>query len=311
VTAAATALPGAIVRGVVWTRVGQQMINERYKAGAFQVPIHLALGHEAVAAGVSAAMQQHDQLVLTHRNVHYHLARSSSLRGEVDEYLLRPEGRGGGRLGSMNLACDGLGIPYTSSILGNNLPVATGLAIAQQRRGRHGVVFVVTGDGAIEEGAFYESLVFMTSLALPVVVVVENNDWSLGTRVAERRCPIDLRALASAVNVAFVRVDGADPSACWHEFAAARQAARGRRAPVVLEAVLTTLGHWLIVDDRHPQGRFVNYHAGPAKTLSLDAGPVISAGDDDPVFVLQRLVGEARVSEEAAAARAAFEGEWS
>jgi TPP-dependent pyruvate/acetoin dehydrogenase alpha subunit len=304
------ALPVSFVRSIVRIRVGQQMINERYKAGAFKVPIHLALGHEAVAAGVHEAMQQEDQLVLSHRNVHYHLARSASLRDEVDEYLLVPDGMGQGRLGSMNLACDAHGIPYASCILGNNLPVATGLALAQCRTGRNGVVFVVTGDGAMEEGAFYESLVLMKSLSLPVVIVVENNDWSLGTRVAERRCPIDLGALTSAVGVHFVRLSGADPRQCRGQFPAARQAALERRAPVVVEAALTTLGHWLIVDDRHPQGRFVNYHAGPAKTVAMDTGAVVSQADDDPVFVLQQIVGDACIRDEAAAARAAFEGEW-
>ena len=70
--------------------------------------------------------------------------------------------------------------------------MAAGFAIAKQRQGQDAVVFVVTGDGAIEEGAFYESLVLMKSLSLRVVIVVENIVWALVTRISERRCPINL-----------------------------------------------------------------------------------------------------------------------
>src|SRR4051794_14975011 len=108
-------VPMSLVRSILRIRVGQQMINERYKAGDFKVPIHLAFGHEAVAVGVSQAMEKPDQLIGSHRNVHYHLARSTSLRAEIDEYLVLPEGLGRGRLGSMNLACASHAIPYASS----------------------------------------------------------------------------------------------------------------------------------------------------------------------------------------------------
>ena len=69
----------ALAERVLAVRLGQMVINERNKAGAFRVPIHLALGHEAIAVAVSDAMQDGDQLLLTHRNVHYNLARNPSL----------------------------------------------------------------------------------------------------------------------------------------------------------------------------------------------------------------------------------------
>ena len=93
-----------IARQILRVRLGQMLINEKYKRGRFKIPIHLAFGHEAIAVAVDAVMKKEDQLVLSHRNIHYNLARISSLRPVLDEYLLNKKGLAQGRLGSMNLA---------------------------------------------------------------------------------------------------------------------------------------------------------------------------------------------------------------
>lgn len=105
------------------------IINEKIKIGNFNIPIHLALGHEAIAVAVDSIMEEDDQLVLSHRNIHYHLARTKLLKPELDEYLLKKDGVAAGQLGSMNLANEEKNIVYTSSILGNNLAVAAGIAL--------------------------------------------------------------------------------------------------------------------------------------------------------------------------------------
>src|SRR3989344_2074423 len=118
----------SLIREVLRLRLSQLIINEKYKAGAFKIPIHLAMGHEAIAVAVDAVMQQSDRLVCSHRNVHYNLARAKALRPILDEYLLKEDGLAQAELGSMNLANEEKQLIYTSSILGNNLPVATGIA---------------------------------------------------------------------------------------------------------------------------------------------------------------------------------------
>ena len=145
---------------VIRLRLAQQLINEMYKQKQFRIPIHLAMGHEALAAALAAALGPGDRLLPSHRNLHYNLARGASLPAIVDEFLLRPSGLGGGRFGSMNLVNPAAGIVYTSSILGNNLGVAAGVCLAKKLRG-DGLAAVVTGDGAMEEGTFYELLVFL------------------------------------------------------------------------------------------------------------------------------------------------------
>jgi len=275
-----------LARQVLRIRIGQLLVNDGLRRGDFRVPLHLALGHEGIAAAVDQVMQDGDQLLLSHRNIHYNLARCDDFAAEYREYLLQGDGLAGGTLGSMNLSNPARGVPYSSSILGNNLPVAAGSALGGRLLADGGVTFVVTGDGAMEEGAFYESLVLMKSFDLPAVVVVENNGWSLATEIAERRCPIDLRQLTAAVGIPYAEVAGSDPFACAATLAAARaQAAAG--APQLLEVPLTTLGYWHVDDPRYPEtGRFINYHHGAAPEAELADWPQLAADGSDPLQVL-------------------------
>ena len=110
-----------IINRIIWNRLAQIIVNQRYKKGDFKIPIHLAMGHEAIAVAVDYSMEDGDSLFLTHRNIHYNLARSKTLAKELDEYYLRDTGIGRGYCGSMNMRNADENIVYTSSILGNNL----------------------------------------------------------------------------------------------------------------------------------------------------------------------------------------------
>ena len=92
-----------LAQEILRLRHSQMLINERYKAREFRLPIHLALGHEAIAVALASVLGEGDQLLLSHRNLHYNLARNGSLRAIVDEFLLRDTGLAGGMYGSMNL----------------------------------------------------------------------------------------------------------------------------------------------------------------------------------------------------------------
>ncbi|MFC2005199.1 thiamine pyrophosphate-dependent enzyme [Chloroflexota bacterium] len=276
-----------IAREILRIRLSQMIVNEKYKNGEFKIPIHLALGHEAIAVAVDAIMGEEDQLVLSHRNIHYNLARSKSLKPELDEYFLKKEGLAGGKLGSMNLANEDKNIVYTSSILGNNLPVAAGLALGQKVRGLNGVVIVTLGDGAIEEGSFYESIVFLKSNELPSIIIMENNRWSLATMIEERRYNIDFQKLLESVNTEYVMLSSNDPYEYIKELITLRKQALNNKTPVFLEVGVTTLGSRYLKTEDYPEGKFINYHAGPAPTVKLAGWPLIENSVEDPVFVLQ------------------------
>jgi len=197
-------------------RAWQRTLNDHLKANRFRIPIHLAFGYEGLAVAMDDVTSKACPVVLHHRNIAYQLAFQKCPRAVAAEFLGESDGLAGGRLGSMNLASGK--IFYTTSILGNGLPVACGLALS-----RGTTVFVVFGDGAIEEGAFYESLLFARSHGLRVVFVQENNDRSMASTIAERRCPVDWAMISHAVGVPHFSSD-ATLDGCRRALAAAAEA---------------------------------------------------------------------------------------
>ena len=279
-----------IANKIIWTRFAQIIINDMYKRGEFKIPIHLALGHESIAVAVDKIMQDNDALFLTHRNIHYNLVRMGSLKEELDEYLLKNNGLAKGKLGSMNLSNPEKNIIYSSSILGNNLAVGSGFALANKLKKQNSVVFIVTGDGAIEEGVFYESLLFLKSFNLPCVIIVENNEWSLGTRIEERRANINLNSLSETFGIEYELFTDNDPFNYINKLNKIRNISIGSRKPSLVEVKLTTLGYWYMKTDDFPKGKFINYHAGPAPELSVTGYPLIKDNYEDPLNILSQYI---------------------
>jgi TPP-dependent pyruvate/acetoin dehydrogenase alpha subunit len=284
-----------IIKKIIWLRLAQVLINERYKNGDFKIPIHLALGHETIAVSVDAVMQEQDALFLTHRNVHYNLARMGSLKEELDEYYLKETGLAKGHLGSMNLANPENKVIYSSSILGNNLPVGSGFALGNKAKKNDGVTFIVTGDGALEEGAFYETLLFLSANQLPVVIIVENNEWSLGTKIDERRNKIDLKKLTDSVGVDYLSLQDNDPFDYLDKLESCRSTTLASKVPILIEVKLTTLGYWYLKNKDNPEGKFINYHAGPAPEVEEKGQeyPLILSSNSDPLFPLTKYLSMA------------------
>jgi TPP-dependent pyruvate/acetoin dehydrogenase alpha subunit len=265
-------------------RCQQAAINELYCQGYFKVPIHLAFGHEPVAVALANAAQSGDQVVLSHRNLHYQFGFGASLTEIVKEFLLEEDGLAQGRYGSMNLVNPDRGIIYTSSILGNNLSVAVGVALSQVVRESSACSWVVTGDGALEEGAFAESLLLSRTVNIPLITIIEDNGWSLATSIEERRSAINLKALVGAYGVEFLEATGKSVEARVEVLAEARSIALGQQTPVVVHVPLDTLGgRW--IDDSHVASgrRFINYHAGPAKGITLDGIEKTIFESEDPL----------------------------
>lgn len=281
-----------LVKEILRLRLSQMLINERIKQGAFKIPIHLAMGHEAIAVAVDAVMEENDQLVLSHRNIHYNLARTKSLKPEIDEYLLKKEGLAGGELGSMNLANKEKNIIYTSSILGNNLAVAAGLALGKKMKKEQEIVIVETGDGAMEEGIFYEAVEFIKSNSLPVLIIVENNGWSLATEIKERRCDINLQKFSETFGVRYEKLQSNDVYEYIEKLKELRKQALDENSAIVIEVELTTLGFLRMKSESDPVGRFINYHAGAAPEVKLENGPKIENSENDPICVLEKYFNQ-------------------
>lgn len=294
---------------IIKIRISQMVINELYKEGKFKIPIHLAFGHETIAASLDRVMEKEDKILLSHRNVAYNLARGKNLKKVLDEYYLKKEGVGEGKLGSMNLMNISKGIIYTSSILGNNFSVAVGVALANKVHSIKGITIVLGGDGSMEEGSFNESLLMAKSLKLACFIIVENNEWSMSTSINERRCNIDLEKLSSAYGIKYCKLSGNNPIKYIEKLKKLREYAINNSEPVCIEFDVTTLGDWIMEHEDYPNGKFINYHAGPAPTIEFKTCPaIIKTSEQDPVYALKELLDESEIIEMSEKIRAEIDG---
>jgi TPP-dependent pyruvate/acetoin dehydrogenase alpha subunit len=278
-------------------RIAQMLVNENYKDGQFKIPIHLAFGHETFAVAINEIMDGEDKLILTHRNIAYNLARLGKLKPIMDEYFLKDTGLDSAKSGSMNLINPSKGIIYTSSILGNNFSVAVGIAMSLDIKQKDGITIVLGGDGSLEEGSFHESILMFKSLNLSGLLIIENNEWSMATKISERRIPIDLETFAKSYDVKFVRLSGNNPFNYIQELKNLKDYSKQNNELICIELMVNTLGHWIMTNDQNPDGKFINYHAGPAPTVDVKTCPVlITENNSDPIFVLIDLLGVDKVN---------------
>ena len=263
-------------------RYFQHQLNEMLKEGQFKkIPIHLAFGHEAVAVGIDDTLGPDDLLCVTHRNAAYNLARSKSLDSVLRHYLMNAGDDKLPQMASMNLAAEETNIAYASSILGNNLPVAAGIAMNRKLSQAPGAIFVATGDGAMEEGVFWETLIFSKSHSLGLVIIVENNDCSMSSTISQRRSPIDLSLVCEGLSVLYYKGDGALLSDVKNALISARnEALKGR--PTVIEFKMTTFCNHAGATPGWPDDR---------RRISLKSGLLIPGEDHDPLKHLLDAIG--------------------
>lgn len=170
---------------------------------------HLYAGQEAIAVGVSVLLSEADQVVSTHRGHGHLLAKGARSDRALAEFAGKVTGYCMGKGGSQHTAVPAIGHMGSNGITGGGLPIAAGLALAQQLRGTKQVVVAYLGDGAAATGNFHESLNLAALWSLPVVFVLENNGFAMSTPVATHSACSDYADWASRYRgVATARVDG-------------------------------------------------------------------------------------------------------
>lgn len=197
--------------------------------------LHVALGQEAIAAGMLGVLTDEDALVSTHRSHQHALAKGVDVRGMLAEIYEKETGLCGGFGGHMHLF-DTPRRFSTTGIVGAGLPVALGHAYAARLSGRPTVAVAVTGDGGANNGAFHETLNMAGVWKLPLVVLIENNEWAISVPFAESTATATHAERASAYAAWGRRVDGMDVEQVADAFAEAVDHARSGRGPAILEA---------------------------------------------------------------------------
>jgi acetoin:2,6-dichlorophenolindophenol oxidoreductase subunit alpha len=206
--------------------------------------MHLSAGQEPVAAGVCAHLTTDDAVTATHRPHHLAIAHGIDLRKMTAEIFGRETGLGRGRGGHMHLF-DPATHFSCSGIIAEGFPPALGQAFAFQRRGTDRVAVAVTGDGAANQGAFHESLNLAALWSLPVVFVVEDNDWGISVARKASTAIGSNADRASAYGMPGTRVEDNDVEQVYEAARKAVARARAGEGPSLIEVhTLRLLGHF-------------------------------------------------------------------
>jgi pyruvate dehydrogenase E1 component alpha subunit len=208
---------------------------ERYSAGSIRGFLHLYIGEEAIATGVSHALGAEDNVVATYREHGHALLRGVSAAAIMAEMYGKSEGCCRGRGGSMHLFSREHRFFGGHAIVGGSLPVAVGLALASKMQKQATVTVCFFGDGAVAEGEFHESLNLAALWQLPVLFVCENNLYAMGTALARAQSETDLALKARSYEIPSESVDGMDVLAVERAARHALVAIRAGEGPYFLE----------------------------------------------------------------------------
>src|SRR3989454_6639819 len=184
-------VPSDLLRGMYVSmlriRLFEERVAELVEAGEIKTPCHLYIGQEAIAVGVCAALERDDYVWGGHRSHGHYLAKGGDLRAMMAELHGKATGCSKGRGGSMHLVAPEVGILGTVPLVAATIPMAAGTALASRLRGDRRASVAFFGDGAVEEGAFHESMNLAAARQLPVVFVCENNLYASHLHLLERR----------------------------------------------------------------------------------------------------------------------------
>jgi pyruvate dehydrogenase E1 component alpha subunit len=207
---------------------------QRAKAGGF---LHLGIGEEATIAGTTSVMRDEDYLIGTYRTHGHAIARGTDPKRVMAELFGRVDGTSGGRGGSMHIFNAEHRFMGGYGIVGGNLPIAAGLALSSEYKGEDAVTVCMFGDGASNTGNFGETMNLAALWSLPVLFLVENNLYGMGTSVERHSAQTDLAKKAEGYGVPGARVDGMDVIAVREGVAEGIRLAREERRPTILEVL--------------------------------------------------------------------------
>ncbi len=234
-------------------RMVEEQIAARYPEQQMRCPVHLSIGQEAPSAAFSKVAERGDLAVSTHRGHAHYLAKGGNLNRMIAELYGKETGCSRGVGGSMHLIDTNAGFMGTSAIVGNSIPVGVGLALALQTKGIQQAACVFFGDGATEEGSFYESLNFAALRQLPVLFLCENNQYSVYTALDQRQPP-DRRIVevSRSLGVKSFEVDGHSATESYRVLTDVLPRVRAGGGPALIEfSTHRYLEHCGPNDDEH------------------------------------------------------------
>lgn len=174
-------------KSAYYIRYVEQLLSSIYSDNNIRCPTHLSVGQEMVPSILSRYLHFSDKAVSSHRSHAHYLSKGGSLSSFFDELHGLATGCSGGKGGSMHLADPSVGFVASTAIVGNTIPVGVGLACSIKLSNSNDISVIYLGDGATEEGVFWESLHYSISQDLPCLFVIENNQFSVYTNLHDRQ----------------------------------------------------------------------------------------------------------------------------
>ena len=225
-------------RQMVLIRRFEEESSRAYMDGKIRGFLHLYIGEEAIAVGAISTLRAEDYVITHYRDHGHALARGMDPKVIMAELMGKATGSSGGKGGSMHLFDISRRFMGGHAIVGGQLPLATGLALAIKHRGGANVVLCFFGDGAVNEGEFHESLNLASLWKLPVLFFLENNLYGMGTHVERTRAGgKDIYTAADAYKIPAAQIDGMDVVAVREATEESLKRVRSGDGPVFLEAM--------------------------------------------------------------------------
>jgi len=292
----------SLYAGMVLIRKFEEKLVElaREKARVVGMQI-LAVGQEAVAAGVVKALQPDDVIVSNHRSHGHLLAKGADPKRLMAEIMTKAAGVNKGKAGTLHLSVPEVNALMTSTVVGAPPPLGVGAAFAQQYQGLPHITAVFYGDGAAAEGSVHEAMNMAALWKLPVLFVCENNAWAGAQCLADHSCVEQIVKRAAAYDMPGESVDGNDAEAVYGLSLKMAEHCRSGKGPALIEALTYRMrGH-----GEHDHGHYMDRTvledwAGrcPVRRLRehLTAGGILSPAQCDAIDAEMTAVVDAAVA---------------
>jgi acetoin:2,6-dichlorophenolindophenol oxidoreductase subunit alpha len=213
------------------------MADKLYAAGKVHGTMHLSAGQEAVAAGISLAVQPDDYLINHHRGHGHFIAKGADINMMMAEFLGKDAGYNHGRGGSMHIAdfqSNNLG---ANGIVGGGIPQAVGVGLALKMQKRKEICICIFGDGAANEGVFHEAMNMVALWNLPVLYICENNKYGMSMDVERATAKLPIAQRAEGYGIPWLCVDGNDVIEVYEAMKTAVEHIRSGKGPYFVETI--------------------------------------------------------------------------
>jgi pyruvate dehydrogenase E1 component alpha subunit len=222
-------------RDMLLIRRFEEKAGQLYGMGLIGGFCHLYIGQEAVVVGMQSALKLGDQVITAYRDHGHMLACGMDPKGVMAELTGRQTGYSKGKGGSMHMFSVEENFYGGHGIVGAQVPIGTGLAFSNKYKKTDAVCLTYFGDGAANQGQVYESFNMAELWKLPVIYIIENNQYAMGTSVERSSAQVEFFKRGSSFNIPGRQVDGMDVEAVYAAGAEAVQWCRDGKGPIILE----------------------------------------------------------------------------